>query len=322
MPLAYRAAPIPAAAALSGAAVKSGVIGLIRFLPFAAGFAGWGDGLLTIGLFTAFYGVVIGITQSHPKTILAYSSVSQMGVITAALGLSLAAGNGEIIGIAFYAANHVLVKGALFLAIGAAAASGTRLFWRLIVPAAILALGLGGLPLTGGALAKLAVKDTFGTGLTGALAAASAAGTTLLMLHFLRRLALTAAEDPRVTPPPELVRPWLALACAAIVVPWVLFLATGIGRIGEALAPSALWASLWPVLIGATLSLALHQWRHRLPRVPAGDLLVYSGAALRVARACGDIAAQADTIFRRWPVAGMSLLFLVVALCAALLTGR
>src|SRR5262249_17765229 len=33
MPLAYTAAPIPAAAVLSGAAVKSGVIGLIRFLP-------------------------------------------------------------------------------------------------------------------------------------------------------------------------------------------------------------------------------------------------------------------------------------------------
>ena len=33
MPLAYRAAPIPAAAVLSGAAVKAGVIGLIRFLP-------------------------------------------------------------------------------------------------------------------------------------------------------------------------------------------------------------------------------------------------------------------------------------------------
>ena len=33
MPLSYTAAPIPAAAVLSGAAVKAGVIGLIRFLP-------------------------------------------------------------------------------------------------------------------------------------------------------------------------------------------------------------------------------------------------------------------------------------------------
>ena len=34
MPLTYSAAPIPAAAVLSGSAVKVGVIGLIRFLPF------------------------------------------------------------------------------------------------------------------------------------------------------------------------------------------------------------------------------------------------------------------------------------------------
>ena len=33
MPLAYSAAPIPAAAVLSGAAVKAGVIGLVRFMP-------------------------------------------------------------------------------------------------------------------------------------------------------------------------------------------------------------------------------------------------------------------------------------------------
>jgi formate hydrogenlyase subunit 3/multisubunit Na+/H+ antiporter MnhD subunit len=38
MPLAYTAAPIPAAAVLSGAAVKAGVIGLIRFLPLSGAF--------------------------------------------------------------------------------------------------------------------------------------------------------------------------------------------------------------------------------------------------------------------------------------------
>ena len=42
MPLAYTAAPIPAAAVLSGAAVKAGVIGLIRFLPFDAALPGLG----------------------------------------------------------------------------------------------------------------------------------------------------------------------------------------------------------------------------------------------------------------------------------------
>jgi multicomponent Na+:H+ antiporter subunit A len=47
-----------------------------------------------------------------------------------------------------------------------------------------------GLPLTGGALTKLAVKETLGNGLIGLLATFAAAGSTLLMLHFLRCLSL------------------------------------------------------------------------------------------------------------------------------------
>ena len=47
--------------------------------------------LTAVGLFTAFYAVAIGITQRHPKTVLAYSSVSQMGVVAAVLGMGLAA---------------------------------------------------------------------------------------------------------------------------------------------------------------------------------------------------------------------------------------
>ena len=42
MPLTYSAAPIPAAAVLSGAGVKAGVIGLIRFLPLGVRLEGWG----------------------------------------------------------------------------------------------------------------------------------------------------------------------------------------------------------------------------------------------------------------------------------------
>ena len=55
MPLTYTAAPIPAAAVLSGAAVKAGVIGLIRFLPLGAAFPGWGEALVWVGFISAFY---------------------------------------------------------------------------------------------------------------------------------------------------------------------------------------------------------------------------------------------------------------------------
>ena len=158
MPLTYSAAPIAAAAVLSGSAVKVGVIGLIRFLPFDSAMPEWGDVLVIAGLFSAFYGVVIGITQANPKTVLAYSSVSQMGLLAAALGMGLSAGEKSAVLVAAFSASfHVLVKGGLFLAIGAVA-STKRSVWLVLVPATVLALGLGGLPLTGGALAKLAMK--------------------------------------------------------------------------------------------------------------------------------------------------------------------
>ncbi|MFL5282170.1 MAG: proton-conducting transporter membrane subunit [Rhodopila sp.] len=76
MPITYRTAPVPAAAVLSGAAVKAGVIGLIRFLPLGVALPGWGQVLAVLGFLSAFYGVLAGIRQSNPRTVLAFSSIS------------------------------------------------------------------------------------------------------------------------------------------------------------------------------------------------------------------------------------------------------
>ena len=85
------------------------------------------------------------MTQANPKTVLAYSSVSQMGLLAAVLGMGLAAGDGAgTDAAAFYAMHHVLVKGGLFLAIGVAAAGRRRRWWPVLLPAAVLALGLAG----------------------------------------------------------------------------------------------------------------------------------------------------------------------------------
>ncbi len=324
MPLSYRAAPMPAAAVLSGAAVKAGVIGLIRFLPFATALPDWGGVLVAAGLFSAFYGVAIGITQDNPKTVLAYSSVSQMGVIAATLGMALAAGDGgATIVVAFYAAHHVLVKGGLFLAVGVAAVTGAgRRRWTVLLPAAVLALGLGGLPFTGGALAKLAVKGPLGYGVVGTLAALSAAGTTLLMLHFLHRLTQAGAPEPQAEAPAGLVWPWLAMAFAAVAIPWGLYPAATGSSLADMVVPAALWAALWPLLLGAGLAVALRRWGHRLPRVPEGDLLVVGERAGRVTTAWGAAMERADFLLRQWPVAGLSLLALAICLGAAMLAGR
>jgi multicomponent Na+:H+ antiporter subunit A len=320
MPLAYTAAPIPAAAVLSGAAVKAGVIGFIRFLPLGVAMPEWGEALAAAGLFSAFYGVLVGLTQENPKTVLAYSSVSQMGLLAAALGMALVAGDtGAALGVSFSAVHHVLVKGGLFLALGVAATAGVRL-WPVLIPAAVLSLGLGGLPLTGGALAKLAIKAQFSDGVVGTLATLSAAGSTLLMLHFLRRLVQTAPRVSKAPSPAGLTWPWLVMAFAAVAVPWALYPTAESETSLEVLTPGTLWGALWPVLIGVALSAGLWRWGHRLlPRVPEGDVVVVGERAMRATVAWGEAIERADGYLREWPTASLSLLTLVIILAAAML---
>jgi multicomponent Na+:H+ antiporter subunit A len=319
MPLTYTAAPIPAAAVLGGAAVKAGVI-FIRFLAFEPAQPGWGAALAAVGLFSAFYGVAIGITQSNPKTVLAYSSVSQMGLLAAVIGMGLVAGNVAVPAIAiYYAVHHTLVKGGLFLAVGAGVRTKGPGLWLVLLPAAILALGFGGLPLTGGALAKLAIKGPMGNGAAGTLATLSAIGSTILMLHFLHRLIVNAAQDSQRAAPIRLVLPWLVIAFAGVALPWALYSRITGGSLQEALAPKELWAALWPVLTGGLLSVGLRRWEDRLPRVPAGDVLVLFKGAIGVAENFGAPMEDIDRRLRQWSVAGVLFLILTVLLAGTML---
>jgi len=320
MPLAHAAAPVPASAVLSGAVVKVGLIALGRFLPFEAALPEWGLALTAAGLFTAFYGVAIGVTQAHPKAVLAYSTVSQMGLIVAVLGMGLSAKETDApLAAAYYASHHVLVKGALFLAVGVYAATDARRAWPILVPVTVLALSLGGLPLTGGALAKYAVKGPLGEGLAGVLANVSAAGTTLLMLHFVHRLRRSAPGEPGATAPVGLLLPWALIATACIAVPWGMYLSVPGGTVANPLAPKALWAALWPMLAGGAAVLAVDRWgRGRLPRVPQGDIAVAIDAAVGVAPKWGGRLERADDVLRQWPAASLALLVLVIAFGAAM----
>jgi len=319
MPLAYSAAPTPASAVLSGAVVKASILGMIRFLPLETALPDWGTALAAAGLFAALYGVVIGITQRNPKVVLAYSSVSQMGFIVAVIGMGMIAGDGRAaLATAFYAAHHVLVKGALFLSVGVIAATGSRRLWPMLLPVAIIAVGLGGLPLTGGALAKIVVDGPLGDGTASKIATVSAVGTTLLMLQFLRSLARTASQDPQATAAAGLVWPWLATAVVSLVVPWTLYLAVPSGTLPDPLAPAVLWKALWPVLLGAVLAIGLWRWSRWLPRIPEGDVVVALDSGVQVAVAWGKAMERMDSVLRQWPVAGVTLLILTVALGAAL----
>ncbi|MFO1157970.1 MAG: proton-conducting transporter membrane subunit [Reyranellaceae bacterium] len=315
MPPTYTAAPIPAAAALSGAAVKAGVIGLLRFLPFDD--VGLASALVLVGLASAFYGVTVGLMQVNPRTVLAYSSISQMGVIATLLGMGWAATDATVrLDAAFYAANHALAKGGLFLAVGVMAGRADRYGRATLAAAAVLALGLGGLPLTGGALAKQVAKSTLGDGVVGGLALASTVGTALLMSHFLATLARKASQHPEPAPGAAGLWAWRATAAAAVGLPWLLY---GIvaGDPAAALAPAVLLAAAWPVAAGVGLWFVLRPWLDRLPRLPAGDGLAMLETVFVSVCRLGDAAMWLDLRWRAWPLAGVSLLAVALVLTIA-----
>jgi formate hydrogenlyase subunit 3/multisubunit Na+/H+ antiporter MnhD subunit len=318
LPLAHPAAPMPASAVLSGAIVKAGVIGLIRFLPLEAGLADWGTGLTALGLVTAFHAVAMGITQANPKTVLAYSTVSQMGFVAAVLGAGLAAGSTVAASAAaVYAAHHVLAKGALFLAVGVAATTPTRRFWLVLLPATVLATGFGGMPFTGGAAAKLVAKPVLGEGVVAQAATLAGAGSTLLMLHFIHRLA--ALPDAIGRTRIGLAGPWLVLAVAGLVVPWLLLPMAGTAVWQDAVAPDKLIEQAWPVLLGLVLALLLRRVERRVPAVPEGDLVVLSEQLLASVPALHHPVLGIEARLQSWPVAGLALLLLTVVLGAAIL---
>ena len=112
------------------------------------------------------------------------------------------------------------------------------------------------------------------------------------------------------------------MAFATVAIPWALFLTAGIGSLGEALAPAALWQGLWPVLLGGALAVGLRRFEDRLPYVPEGDVLMLSAPLTRAGIASGTALERAEGVLRRWSVAGLALLALTVALGAALLVQR
>jgi formate hydrogenlyase subunit 3/multisubunit Na+/H+ antiporter MnhD subunit len=257
---------------------------------------------------------VFGITQRNPKTVLAYSSVSQMGVVTAALGMGIVGGIAATpVAAAYYALHHVLAKGALFLGVGVAATCGGASRWLALGPAIVLALGFGGMPLTGGWLAKEALKDQLGSGLAGTLAAVSAAGSTLLMLHFAQRMAATMPGDTTSRPGNATLLPWLGLAAAAVLLPWLLHDAAG-GTLGTTVGVASMLKALWPVLAGIALFTLLARLGHRLPEAPEGDVILLARRARAVVSPIGPALKRAEAVLRDWPAAGLALLGVILVL--------
>jgi multicomponent Na+:H+ antiporter subunit D len=290
LPLAHPAAPIPASAVLSGAMIKAGVLGWLRFLQPALPAFAWSELFLIAGLATAFYGAVMGVSQTNAKTVLAYSSISQMGFIMIGVGIWLLSGDlreAALVAVGLYAFHHALAKGALFLGVAFAGVSKA-------VPLLLLlpALALAGLPLTSGAVAKAALKsltDQLAGGWAEALSlglSLAAVGTTLLMARFLWLIWHTPM--PHKPMPRAMWLTWLALlACVA----GLLFILPEASKaVSESLKEAKLTAAMTPIAIGAAISalvalfarLGAGRLTLKLPSVAAGDVLIIFSAVYTV----------------------------------------
>ena len=116
LPLAHVEAPSPVSILLSGILLKMGAYGMIRsveMLPAAA--LNLQPLMMALGIIGLLYGGLLAWRQSDLKKMIAYSSISHMGVVM--VGIAALNPNG-LMGAAYQMIAHGLVAGALFMLIG------------------------------------------------------------------------------------------------------------------------------------------------------------------------------------------------------------
>lgn len=157
------AAPTPVSAYLHSATlVKLGVFLLARFWPVMSGTDAWAWTVGLAGLTTMLVGAWIAIFQNDLKGLLAYSTISHLGLITLLLGLRSEL---ALVAAIFHIVNHATFKCSLFMAAGIIDhETGTRDIRRLSglnrsMPftarlALVAAAAMAGVPLLNGFLSK------------------------------------------------------------------------------------------------------------------------------------------------------------------------
>lgn len=137
LPVAHPAAPSHVSALMSGVMTKIAIYGFVRVVFDLLGPLEWwaSPAVILVGASTAVMGILFAVVDGDAKRVLAYSTIENVGVIFAALGLALAFranGLGALAALALTAAfahavNHMLFKSLLFMAAGAVlSATGRR----------------------------------------------------------------------------------------------------------------------------------------------------------------------------------------------------
>jgi multicomponent Na+:H+ antiporter subunit A len=227
-------APTPVSAYLHSATmVKAGVYLLARLTPILGGTETWMIALMTAGATTMIVGAFLALRQTDLKLILAYLTVSALGILVLFIGL----GTSEaIVAAIVFLLGHALYKGALFLVVGIVDhETGTRNARELgglrsampvtAIIAAFAALSLAALPPAFGFIGKELLLDA-------ALGAEAGAGLLTLALLLASIVFVAAAGIVAIRPffgkksdtskraheaPPGLWLPPMLLACFGIL---------------------------------------------------------------------------------------------------------
>lgn len=171
------AAPTPVSAYLHSATmVKAGIFLLLRFTPILGQSTFYIYIVTGIGLLTMLFGAIVAVRQYDLKSILAYSTISQLGMITAMVGLGGGIATATepamseayayvLFAALFHLFNHALFKGTLFMGVGLIDhETGTRDIRELgglksvlpitMVVMTLAALAMAGVPFLNGFLSK------------------------------------------------------------------------------------------------------------------------------------------------------------------------
>ncbi|MFC7530975.1 proton-conducting transporter membrane subunit, partial [Actinoplanes sp. GCM10030250] len=278
------AAPTPVSAYLHAAAmVKAGVflVGLLG--PALADAASWRPVVLVAGAVTMLFGGWTALCQHDLKLLLAYGTVSQLGLLVIVLGAGFrdAALAGAMMLLA-----HALFKAALFFVVGIIDHSaGTRDLRELSglrrsapvvwVAALLAALSMAGVPPLAGFVGKEAIFEAFlgGGGWEWAVLAVVVCGSALTVAYTLRFLWGAFADKPEVAARPVERVGWAFLAPAALL--------AAAGLVAGLFAPVidrnlAGYADIYPD--GGTYHLAV--WHGLTPALGLSALVLTAGAGM------------------------------------------
>ena len=128
LPLAHPSAPSHVSGLMSGIMIKMGIYGIMRTLIFTNAYhEWWGILLIILGALSGILGVLFAIGQHEIKSLLAYHSVENIGIILLGLGIGIVGISTDspliatlgLAGALLHVINHALFKSLLFLGAGA-----------------------------------------------------------------------------------------------------------------------------------------------------------------------------------------------------------